>query len=178
MPCRIVITAGMLRALSDPERRVLLAHERAHASGLHYLFTTAARLAAAANPLLRPVAAATGYTLERWADERAAAVTGDRQLAARAIARAALAATAAPSRNSRRAAQAASVLGAVSTPARMRRAGPVPRRVAALLRPPPDLRPLLLAAAVLLVAVAGVSALEAARDLHAMLESARAAGAS
>jgi Zn-dependent protease with chaperone function len=175
VPCRIVITSGMLRALSDPERRVLLAHERAHASGLHYLFTTAARLAAAANPLLRPVAAATSYTLERWADERAAAVTGDRQLAARAIARAALAATAAPSRNPRRAAHAASVLGAVSTPARMRRAGPVPRRVAALLRPPPELRLLLLAAAVLLVAAAGVSALEAARDLHTLLESARAA---
>jgi Zn-dependent protease with chaperone function len=174
LPCRIVITTGMLRALSDPERQVLLAHERAHAAGLHYLFTTAARLAAAANPLLRPIAAATGYTLERWADERAAALTGDRQLAARAIARAALAATAAPPR---RAAHAASALGAVSTPARLRRAGPVPRRVAALLRPPPDLRLLLLAAAVLLVAAAGVSALEAARDLHALLESARAVGA-
>ena len=178
VPCRIVITTGMLRALSDPERRVLLAHERAHASGLHYLFTTAARLAAAANPLLRPVAAATGYTLERWADERAAAVTGDRRLAARAIARAALAATATPSRGPRRAAHAASVLGAVSTPARMRRAGPVPRRIAALLHPPPQPRLLLLAVAVLLVAAAGVSALEAARDLHALLESARAAGAS
>jgi beta-lactamase regulating signal transducer with metallopeptidase domain len=175
VPCRIVITAGMLRALSDREREVLLAHERTHASRLHYLFTATARLAAAANPLLRPVAAATGYTLERWADERAAAVTGDRQMAARAIARAALAATAAPSRKPRRAAHAASVLGAVSTPARMRRAGPVPRRVAALLRPPPDLRLLLLVAAVLLVAVAGVSALEAARDLHALLDSARAA---
>ena len=178
VPCRIVITTGMLRALSDPERRVLLAHERAHALGLHYLFTTAPRLAAAANPLLRPVAAATGYTLERWADERAAAVTGDRRLAARAIARAALAATAAPSRKPRRAAHAATVLGAVSTPVRMRRAGPVPRRVAALLRPPPDPRLLLLAAAVLLVAAVGVSALEAARDLHALLESARAAGTS
>jgi len=174
VPCRIVVTTGMLRSLSDPERQVLLAHERAHASGLHYLFTTAARLAAAANPLLRPAAAATGYTLERWADERAAAVTGDRQLAARAIARAALAATAAPPR---RAARAAGVLGAVSIPARTRRAGPVPRRVAALLRPPPDLRLWLLAAAVLLVAAAGVSALEAARDLYALLESARAAGA-
>jgi Zn-dependent protease with chaperone function len=176
VPCRIVITTGMLRALSGRERQVLLAHERAHASGLHYLFTTTARLAAAANPLLRPVAAATGYAVERWADERAAAVTGDRELAARAVARAALAATAAPPR---RAARAASVLGAVSAgPARMRRAGPVPRRVAALLRPPPDLRLLLLAAAILLVAVAGVSALEAARDLHALLASARAAGTS
>src|SRR5215469_8676921 len=90
LPCRIVITAGMLRALSGPERQVLLAHERAHAAGLHYLFAAAARLAAAANPLLRPVAAAVGYTMERWADERAAAVTGDRELAARANARAAL----------------------------------------------------------------------------------------
>jgi Zn-dependent protease with chaperone function len=89
-PCRIVVTAGMMRALSHPERQVLLAHERAHASGLHYLFTTAARLAAAANPLLRPVAAAVGYTVERWADERAAGAAGDRQLAARAIATAAL----------------------------------------------------------------------------------------
>jgi len=171
VPCRIVITAGMLHALTAPERQVLVAHERAHARSLHYLFTTAARLAAAANPLLRPVAAATGYTVERWADERAAAVTGDRQLVARAIARAALAATAAPPP-----APAAGVLGAVRAAARMRRAGPVPRRVAALLRPQPQPQLLLLAAAVLLVAVAGVSALEAARDLHALLVSARAAG--
>jgi Zn-dependent protease with chaperone function len=174
MPGRIVITAGMLRALSQPERQVLLAHERAHASSLHYLFTTVARLAAAANPLLRPVAAAVGYTVERWADERAAAA-GDRQLAARAIAHAALAAAAAPPR---RPAAAAAVPGAVSIPARMRPAGPVPRRVAALLRPPPQPQLLLLAAAVVLVAVAGVTALEAARDLHALLEAARAAGAS
>jgi hypothetical protein len=175
VPCRIVVTAGMLRALSQPEREVLLAHERAHASGLHYLFTTAARLAAAANPLLRPVAAAVGYTVERWADERAAAVTGDRELAARAIARAALAAAAAPPR---RPARAAAVLGAVTAPARMRRAGPVPRRVAALLGPPPQPQLLLLAAVVVLVAVSGLSALEAARDLHTLLATARAAAGS
>ncbi len=77
-----------------PEQPVLLAHERAHAVGLHYLFGTAARLAAAC-PLLHPVTAAAGYTMERWADEHAAAVTGDRRLAARAIARAALATAAA-----------------------------------------------------------------------------------
>jgi len=174
-PCRIVVTAGMMRALSHPERQVLLAHERAHASAFHYLFTTAARLAAAANPLLRPVAAAVGYTVERWADEHAAAAAGDRQLAARAIARAALASTAAPARP---ASHAAGALGAVTGPARMRRAGPVPRRVAALLGPPPRPRLLLLAAAVLLVAAAGASALEAVRDLDGLLELARAAGAS
>jgi hypothetical protein len=139
VPCRIVITAGMLRALSQPERQVLLAHERAHASGLHYLFTTAARLAA------------------------------------RAIAHAALAATVAPPR---RPAPAAAVLGAVSIPARTHRAGPVPRRVAALLSPPPQPQLLLVFAAVLLVAVSGLSALEAARDLHALLVSARAAATS
>ncbi len=182
-PCRIVVTAGMMRALSHPERQVLLAHERAHASAFHYLFTTAARLAAAANPLLRPVAGAVGYTVERWADERAAAVVGDRRLAARAIARAALASAAAPPRQ---ASHAAGALGAVTGqapmrlagPARMRRAGPVPRRVAALLGPPPQPRLLLLASAVLLVAVAGASALQAAIDLHSLLDYARAVGAS
>jgi hypothetical protein len=173
-PCRIVVTAGMMRALSHPERQVLLAHERAHASGLHYLFTTAARLAAAANPLLRPVAAAVGYTVERWADERAAAVAGDRRLAARAIATAALAATAAPPRR----AGPAVALAAVARPRGMRGAGPVPRRVAALLGPPPQPRLLLVTAAVLLVAVAGASALEAARDLNGLLELARAVGTS
>jgi len=175
VPCRIVVTAGMLRALSGPERQVLLAHERAHAAGLHYLFTTAARLAAALNPLLRPAATAVGYTVERWADERAAAVTGDRELAARAIARAALASSAAPPRRTRYAAQA---LGVVAIPARMRRAGPVPRRVAALLRPPPQPQLLLLAAVAIMVAVSGVSALEAARDLHALLTTARAVSSS
>ena len=52
--------------------------------------------------------------------------------------------------------------------------GPVPRRVAALLAPSPGLAPgpsmLLLAAAVLLVAVSGAAALEAARDLHQLIE--------
>ncbi len=189
-PCRIVITSGMLSALTGPERQVLLAHERAHAGGSHYLFTSVARLAAAANPLLRPVAAQVGYTVERWADEEAAAATGDRSLTARAVARAAMATTAAPPD---RAGQV-SALGLVpvdsngdrprdgfgGTPGggggrRFRRpgrprAGPVPRRVAALLGPPPRLSLLLLAAAVLLVAVSGLSALEAARDLHALME--------
>lgn len=174
LPCRIVITNGMLRALNGPEQGVLLAHERAHAAGLHYLFGTAARIAAAANPLLHPVSAAVGYTMERWADEHAAAAAGDRQLAARAIARAALATTAAPPRR----AAGPGVLGAVTRLTRSPRPGPVPRRVAALLRPPPRLSLLLLAAAILLVAVSGASVLEAAHDLHSLLALARDAGRS
>ena len=97
-PCRIVITRGMLSALAGEERGVLLSHERAHARNAHYLFTSAARLAAAANPLLGPVAGEVCYAVERWADEHAAAEAGDRKLIARAIARAALAASAAPPR--------------------------------------------------------------------------------
>jgi Zn-dependent protease with chaperone function len=200
-PCRIVITSGMLHALSAPERQVLLAHERAHARGSHYLFTSAARLAAAANPLLRPVAAQVAYTVERWADEHAAAAAGDRPLAARAIARAALATSAAPPDRD----GPVTALGLITTPGgrkkrpaageggsaagdkasaagrhRFRRpslrgAGPVPRRVAALLGPPPRRSLLLLGAAMALVALSGFSALDAARSLHDLVEMAQAA---
>jgi beta-lactamase regulating signal transducer with metallopeptidase domain len=189
-PCRIVITQGMLRALSAGERGVLLAHERSHARGSHYLFTSAARLAAAANPLLRPVAAQTGYTVERWADERAAAQAGDRTLAARAIARAALATSAAPPGRD----AAMTALGLITQEGEHRagphrddqsrddqsrvdqprvdlhKAGQVPRRVAALLAPRPRLRLLLLAAAIVLVAVSGAAALDAARNFHQLIE--------
>jgi hypothetical protein len=166
-PGRIVVTAGMLSALDRPGRAALLAHERAHLAGFHYLFTTAGRLAATANPLLRPVAQAVEYTVERWADERAATVVGDRRLVAHAIGRAALAAKA---NRPRRAIP--DVLGAVfsGTGARAHtRAGPVPRRVAALLAPPPPRRLMLLAGVAALVALAGICALIAANDLQDLL---------
>jgi Zn-dependent protease with chaperone function len=167
-PCRIVITAGMLRALSGRERGVLLAHERAHARGSHYLFTSAARLAAAANPLLRPVAAQVAYTVERWADERAAAESGDRPLTARAVARAALAASAAPP-DRRRGISPFLALG-MAAASGLRGAGPVPRRVAALLAPPPRTRRLLYAAVALAVVASAVCALDAAASLHQLIE--------
>ena len=97
-PGRIVVTAGMLDALNPDERRVLLAHEGAHAAGHHYLFTALTHFAAAANPLLRPVAATVTYTVERWADETAARDCGDRRLAARAVGKAALASAGARAR--------------------------------------------------------------------------------
>ncbi len=170
-PSRIVVTSGMLAALGQAERAVLLAHERAHASSCHYLFTAAARLAAAANPLLRPLAAAVGYSVERWADEHAAATAGSRSLAARTIAKAALAASATPQRR----AASAPVLGMLPDSMPTRGAGAVPRRVAALLAPPPRPRLLLLVVAVALVAISALSALEAARDLHGIIEFAQAA---
>ena len=65
-------------------------------AGRHRLFTTLAHLAAAANPVLMPLARTVDYTVERWADEHAARVTGDRRLVAVTIGRVAMLAT--PSR--------------------------------------------------------------------------------
>lgn len=69
---RIVVTTGLLRALTSDERRVLLAHETSHLLHRHAWWLLAADLAAAANPLLRPTAAAIARATERWADEDAA----------------------------------------------------------------------------------------------------------
>ena len=169
-PGRIVVSGRLLEALDEPGRAALLAHERAHLAGRHHLFTTVAHLAAAANPVLLPMARAVDYTVERWADEHAARVTGDRRLVAVTIGRVAMLAT--PGR------LPAATLGMVRAGSRrvsLAWAGPVPRRVAALLGPPPRSRVLLLVAAVLIVLLTGASAVEAAKDLHALLELAQAA---
>ncbi|MBV2151422.1 M56 family metallopeptidase [Kitasatospora sp. SUK 42] len=164
-PGRIVVTSGMLRALSGPERAALLAHERAHLAARHHLFLALAEHAADLHPALRPLRAPLGYHLERWADEVAAARVGDRAVTARAVGRAALAASRAP------------------WPARPRlvaaaHSGPVPRRVAALLQPRPSatpgtrLRAVALALAACLALSAGAT-LEATADLHHTVEAAQ-----
>ncbi|ARF57510.1 M56 family metallopeptidase [Streptomyces gilvosporeus] len=165
-PGRIVVTAGMLRALAPDEREALFAHERAHLAGRHHLFLLTATLAAACHPLLRGLRAPLEYALERWADESAAVRVGDRALTARAIGRAALAAR--PGAHRPGAALAAT-------------AGPVPRRVAALLAPGrPPARPrragrrLVGAALLCCVVFSAASALEAATDLHQSVEAAQA----
>lgn len=96
-PGHIVVSAGMLRALDDQERRVLLAHERAHLRHKHHRYLRLSELSATSVPLLRPVSKRIRFATERWADEVAASAVGDRRLAARAIARAALATTPGPS---------------------------------------------------------------------------------
>jgi hypothetical protein len=117
-PHRIVVTTAMLRSLDAAEREALFAHERAHNAGGHHFFLAAAELAAHCHPALRPVRAAVRLAVERAADEAAARAVGDRELTARAIARAALAGHEAGSR--------AGFVAAAT-------AGPVPRRVGALL---------------------------------------------
>ncbi|WMX48918.1 M56 family metallopeptidase [Streptomyces roseicoloratus] len=118
---RVVVTTAMLATLTGPERRALFAHERAHLNARHHRFLLTVQVAARANPFLRPLRTAVAYTTERWADEEAADRVGSRRTVARAVGKAALTSRGAPS---------VTLAGFAS-------AGPVPRRVAALLRPAP-----------------------------------------
>lgn len=163
-PSRIVVSTAMLTCLDPAEREALLAHERAHLTGRHHRLLLAVRLAGCANPLLRPLMSAVTYSTERWADEEAARVTGDRRTIARAVGKAALV-----SRH-------ASV-----PPLPAFAAGPVPRRVAALLGPvppdrrwPPALTPTGVAAYVAAAgtALSALSALNAAVALFLVLKTA------
>ncbi|MFF3913096.1 M56 family metallopeptidase [Streptomyces sp. NPDC001852] len=167
LPGRVVVSTGMLHTLDEAEHAILLAHERAHLAAHHYAFVALAQLGAAANPLLRPLATAVTYTTERWADENAAVVTGDRGRVARAVAKAALAARDTPAR-SRLPGAALGILGRRRT--RLATAGPVPRRVAALLAPPLGRHRLLAAATAAVLLTATWSSAEAAHDLHKLLE--------
>jgi hypothetical protein len=117
---RVVVSTALLGCLEPAERRALFAHERAHLARRHHRFLLAVRLAAHANPFLRPLREAVVYSTERWADEEAAEAIGDRRTVARAIGRAALVSRGTP----------------VPTFAGLAAPGPVPRRVAALLSPP------------------------------------------
>jgi beta-lactamase regulating signal transducer with metallopeptidase domain len=90
-PGHVLVTTAMLRLLDRHERQVMFAHERAHLRHRHHTLVVAAAAAAAVNPLLIPARETVTYLVERWADEDAASEVGNRRLAARAIARAALA---------------------------------------------------------------------------------------
>ena len=153
LPGGVVVSRGMLRALSADQRRALLAHERAHVSLRHHRFVLLVDLASAAQPLLWPLRDAVRYTVERWADEVAATAIGDRVLTARAVATAALAA--------RHARLSVATLG-VS-------AGPVPQRVAALLTPARPRYRILALLTVVLVGYVFVEATEAVLDLWQLL---------
>ncbi|GAP46149.1 M56 family metallopeptidase [Streptomyces azureus] len=121
---RVVVTTALLDRLRPAERRALFAHERAHLAARHDRFLLTVQLAARANPFLRPLRTAVAYTAERWADEEAARAVGSRRTVARAIGTAALVSRGTP----------APTLAGLAAP------GPVPRRVAALLGPPPAVR--------------------------------------
>ncbi|MEU9016172.1 M56 family metallopeptidase [Actinomadura sp. NPDC048394] len=166
-PGRVVVSTGMLAILDEAERRVLLAHERAHLSGRHHVFRALVHVATAANPMLWPLRGAVTFTTERWADERAAA-GADRERAARAIGKAALAHNRRPGLGH----AAALGIGRVAALGR-RRPGPLPRRVAALLAPPPPHRRWLVVATAALVVLSVWAANDGALDLHQVIEHAQ-----
>ena len=178
-PGRIVVSGRLLDCLDDRRRAALIAHEQAHLASRHHLFAAVTRLAAAANPLLIPVTRAVDYTVERWADEHAAAVTSDRKLVARTIGQVALLAG---TGRRRRAGLSLGIIGPAlgiirpgSARVSLAWAGPVPRRVAALLAAPPRRQLLLLTVCTLVVLSAAAAALLAAGDLHALIEMAQGA---
>ncbi|MEV6542543.1 M56 family metallopeptidase [Streptomyces sp. NPDC051665] len=145
---RIVVTTAMLACLNAQERRALFAHERAHLTARHHRHLLIAQLAARANPFLLPLRTAVSYVTERWADEEAARSVGSRRAVARAIGKAALVSRGTP----------APTLAALAAP------GPLPRRVAALLAPPPPARtwpPLFTAVSLALWSAAAGAALSA-----------------
>ncbi|MFF3057824.1 M56 family metallopeptidase [Streptomyces sp. NPDC057909] len=179
LPGRIVVSTGMLATLDESERAILFAHERAHLRAHHYLFAAAAQLAATANPLVRPLAAQVSYTVERWADEAAASATGDRRRVAVTVGKAALA-TKRSGGLRRLPAAALGLLGRRGAERRtdgertgLDKAGPVPRRVAALLSPVPTGGKWRAAVTAAYLTAAVLCTFEAAQDLHEVLERAR-----
>jgi hypothetical protein len=88
---RVVASRRLLVALGAVDRRVVIAHEWSHLRCRHHLYAHLAEIAAAAGPFLRAVPGAVRFGIERWADEDAASAIGDRDAAARSLARVALA---------------------------------------------------------------------------------------
>jgi Zn-dependent protease with chaperone function len=87
---QIVVSTALLDALDEDERRVVIAHERAHARYRHDRYLLVAAFAAAALPPLRALSRRVAYSIERWADEAAAVVCGDRRLVAVTLGKVAL----------------------------------------------------------------------------------------
>lgn len=82
---RIIVSSGLMNALTPLERRAVLAHERTHLECRHDRYLMVADLAATAMPLVSPLNRLMRRSLERWADESAASEVGDRTAVARAI---------------------------------------------------------------------------------------------
>lgn len=165
----VVISQRLFAELNSVERRVLTAHELSHLNNRHHLFVHLTDIAAAANPLLKPVSAAVRLGVERWADEDAASGIGDRRLAGRALARVALlrsslAASAAGRPSLRVSGRPVAVLGVAALQ--------VTSRVQALLQPAPRQRTGRLAVAVALALAVLVVGLASLDHIHEAIESA------
>lgn len=158
-PGRIVVSSGLLRALTAPQRRGVLAHERAHLRQHHHVHHTAAHLGAAANPLSFGLPRAVALATERWADESASRAC-TRADVARALVTAA-------ARASSHHSDSTAVLAVADTE--------VAVRVQALVRPARPLEIHRLALLLGLLAVIALSTLHAAVDVDRVFDLAQAA---
>jgi beta-lactamase regulating signal transducer with metallopeptidase domain len=96
----VVASRGLLGLLDDDERDAMLAHELAHLQLRHHRLLGFAQVVTATlgpvAPAVHQAAASLARELEVIADQAAASVVGDRQVVARALAKAALATAAFP----------------------------------------------------------------------------------
>lgn len=169
VPGHVVVSTAMLHALDAEERKVLLAHEAAHLRHHHHLYTQLAQLAAAANPLLRPLARVIAANTERWADEVAAAEVGSRNLVARGLARAALARHAHAQAGAPCAGGTRVELGSLSY-ALAATDGQLADRIRLLLAPAPQKANFVSAFVVAVAIACGVTGMTAARQGHQQIE--------
>ena len=154
---RVLVSRAQLAALPAVERRALLLHERAHLAHGHHRHRFLAEGAAALDPLQARLPGAVRFATERWADESAAAELGDRSAVARALARSGLRA-----QRPVPAPWAAVALGSGGSR--------VVQRVEALLAPAPRQRPVVLVAALLVVAFGPATAVHAQADTEEVVE--------
>lgn len=87
---QVVLSSGLVDLLDEEEQQVVLAHEAAHGRYRHDRYLLVAAVASSTIPMLRPLAARLQFSLERWADEAAVNVVGDRQLVAVTLGKVAL----------------------------------------------------------------------------------------
>lgn len=88
----IAVSRGLRQSLDDPEFAFVMAHEHAHARHRHDRYLLLGLIVAAAVPFMKAADLQLRFHLERWADEEAVVTTGtNRKVAARTIAKVALA---------------------------------------------------------------------------------------
>jgi len=154
-PGVIVVSGGLQQTLDANQRAAVLAHEHSHLRNQHNLYELVALFISALNPSLRPIEREIRFSLERWADEDAAASQG-RHVAASALALSAL----------RRA-------HAAPAPALAHATNNAPARVRALLENPPRHNRAFTATAAVNATLACIAVLLAAHSTELIFEALR-----